>query len=114
MAEQHLPAVDRRRFLFGSAVVGAGVLLAGCTSNDSKDDGDNTATKVAANDNAEPGTAVTIGFSCPQADHGWIAAIAKNAPRRPRPTATSRSRPSSRPTTWPSRSPPSRRSSTRR
>ena len=78
MAELHLPAVDRRRFLFGTAAVGAGVLLAGCTSNDS-DDGSNTATKVSADDNAKPGKNVTIGFSCPQADHGWIAAIAKNA-----------------------------------
>jgi ribose transport system substrate-binding protein len=79
MAEQHLPSVDRRRFLFGGAAVGAGVLLAGCTSNESDDGNTDTATKVAADDNAKPGTPVTIGFSCPQADHGWIAAITKNA-----------------------------------
>jgi ribose transport system substrate-binding protein len=71
--------VGRRRFLFGTAAIGAGVLVAGCTSNETDDGGNGTATKVAAGDNAEPGTAVTIGFSCPQADHGWIAAIAKNA-----------------------------------
>ncbi|WP_204078948.1 ABC transporter substrate-binding protein, partial [Planotetraspora phitsanulokensis] len=29
--------------------------------------------------NDAPGTQVTIGFSAPAADHGWIAAIAKNA-----------------------------------
>src|ERR1043165_775465 len=32
-----------------------------------------------ATDNDKPGKAVTIGFSAPAADHGWIAAIAKNA-----------------------------------
>ena len=30
-------------------------------------------------DNAAPGKQVTIGFSAPAADHGWIAAIANNA-----------------------------------
>ena len=30
-------------------------------------------------DNAQPGKEVTIGFSAPAADHGWIAAITKNA-----------------------------------
>ena len=29
--------------------------------------------------NAAPGKEVTIGFSGPQGDHGWIAAISKNA-----------------------------------
>ena len=32
-----------------------------------------------AGNNAEPGKPVTIGFSAPAADHGWIAAITKNA-----------------------------------
>ena len=34
---------------------------------------------LAATGNEEPGTKVVIGFSAPAADHGWIAAIAKNA-----------------------------------
>ena len=33
----------------------------------------------AAGGNDQPGTKVVIGFSAPAADHGWIAAIAKNA-----------------------------------
>jgi ribose transport system substrate-binding protein len=69
----------RRHFLLGGAAVGAGVLLAGCTSNDDSSDGKSTTTKVVAGDNAKKGKQVTIGFSAPEADHGWIAAIAKNA-----------------------------------
>jgi ribose transport system substrate-binding protein len=34
---------------------------------------------VGRNDNASPGPPVTIGFSAPAADHGWIAAITTNA-----------------------------------
>jgi ribose transport system substrate-binding protein len=30
-------------------------------------------------DNAQPGKEVTIGFSAPAADHGWMAAITRNA-----------------------------------
>src|SRR4029079_5845965 len=42
----------------------------------------NTQTKGpdnGANPNSAPGKAVTIGFSAPAADHGWIAAITNNA-----------------------------------
>jgi ribose transport system substrate-binding protein len=72
--------VSRRRLLLGGSALGAGVLLAGCTSND-KDDDNNTGdqTKVAGGRNAEPGKSITIGFSAPAADHGWIAAITNNA-----------------------------------
>ena len=34
---------------------------------------------AATGDNSEPGKTVTIGFSAPAADHGWIAAITDNA-----------------------------------
>ncbi|GAA3387810.1 substrate-binding domain-containing protein [Cryptosporangium minutisporangium] len=71
--------LGRRRFLLGGAAVGATVLVAGCTSNDSGDDNNETNTKTVGGDNAAKGTQVTIGFSAPQADHGWIGAIAKNA-----------------------------------
>jgi ribose transport system substrate-binding protein len=72
--------LSRRRLLLGGSALGAGVLLTACTSNDSGDD-DNSGdqTKVAAGRNAEPGKKVTIGFSAPAADHGWIAAITNNA-----------------------------------
>jgi ribose transport system substrate-binding protein len=70
--------LGRRGFLLGGAAVGGAALVAGCTSND-KGDGDKTNTRAAAGDNAAKGAQVTSGFSAPQADHGWIGAIAKNA-----------------------------------
>ena len=83
--------IARRGFLIGGAVVGAGALVAGCTSNEppakssppppadtpQPEAAGGEAGGVAGND--KPGKAVTIGFSAPAADHGWIAAIAKNA-----------------------------------
>ncbi|GGM15520.1 MULTISPECIES: substrate-binding domain-containing protein [Micromonospora] len=69
---------SRRRLLFGGAAVGAGVLLAGCTSNEAQPT--EAQTKAAdSGGNSEPGQAVTIGFSAPAADHGWLAAITNNA-----------------------------------
>jgi ribose transport system substrate-binding protein len=71
---------SRRRLLLGGSAAAAATLLAGCTSNardDKKDSGDQT--KVAGGRNAEAGKTVTIGFSAPAADHGWIAAITNNA-----------------------------------
>ncbi|GAA3272405.1 MULTISPECIES: substrate-binding domain-containing protein [Dactylosporangium] len=70
--------VSRRRMLFGGAALGAGALLAACTSNDTKDSAPQTNTKENAASEA-PGKAVTIGFSAPAADHGWIGAITANA-----------------------------------
>jgi ribose transport system substrate-binding protein len=72
--------VNRRGFLFGATALGAGAVLAGCTSNESSDEPDAAANVgQAQGDNAQPGKEVTIGFSAPAADHGWIAAITKNA-----------------------------------
>jgi ribose transport system substrate-binding protein len=70
----------RRGFLVGGAAVSATALLAACTSN-STDAKETTAPVAPAANGANdaPGTAVVIGFSAPAADHGWIAAIAKNA-----------------------------------
>ena len=51
-----------------------------CTSNDSDDDNtdDQTQRRPTAT-TPTPGKTVTIGFSAPAADHGWIAAITNNA-----------------------------------
>ncbi|WP_232663421.1 substrate-binding domain-containing protein [Pseudonocardia sp. TRM90224] len=76
------PGLHRRRFLIGAVGVGAGAALTACTSNEAPAPaGGNPSANVApaAGDNAAPGAPVTIGFSAPAADHGWIAAIAKNA-----------------------------------
>ncbi|WP_174534227.1 substrate-binding domain-containing protein [Micromonospora chalcea] len=70
--------LSRRRLLFGGAAVSAGVLLASCTSNEQSPT--EAQTKAAGSGaNTEPGKKVTIGFSAPAADHGWIAAITNNA-----------------------------------
>jgi ribose transport system substrate-binding protein len=68
-----------RRLVLGGALLGAAAgLSAACTSNETP----NTAQTKGAdanNPNAQPGKKVTIGFSAPAADHGWIAAITANA-----------------------------------
>jgi ribose transport system substrate-binding protein len=67
----------RRNMLLGGAVLGA-LAAAGCTSNDTPETAQ-TKGADAGNPNAAPGKKVTIGFSAPAADHGWIAAITNNA-----------------------------------
>ncbi|WP_345483313.1 ABC transporter substrate-binding protein [Planotetraspora phitsanulokensis] len=71
----------RRGFLLGGAALGAGALVTACTSNEPAAAPSAAAPTAAApaGGNDAPGTQVTIGFSAPAADHGWIAAIAKNA-----------------------------------
>src|SRR5918912_394220 len=73
-------ALGRRRLLLGAGAVGSAALLTACTGQGS-DAGKGTAANVGVNtgDNDKPGKAVTIGFSAPAADHGWIAAITTNA-----------------------------------
>ncbi|MBG0815252.1 substrate-binding domain-containing protein [Planomonospora sp. ID82291] len=73
----------RRGFLVGGAVIGAGALVSACTSNEPAAPPSAAAAPSAApaagGGNDTPGEKVVIGFSAPAADHGWIAAIAKNA-----------------------------------
>jgi ribose transport system substrate-binding protein len=71
----------RRGFLLGGAALGAGALVTACTSNEPAAAPTATApaAPAATGGNDVAGTQVTIGFSAPAADHGWIAAIAKNA-----------------------------------
>ena len=74
--------LSRRRMLLGGAALGAGVLLAGCTSNDSGNDDDGGQVKdnnAGANPNNAPGKNIKMTFSAPAADHGWIRAITDNA-----------------------------------
>lgn len=77
----------RRGLLLGAGALGAGTLLAACSSN--KEDKKETATGTTAAAAAAPaqadggneaiGKKFTLGFSAPAADHGWIAAITNNA-----------------------------------
>ena len=77
MAERS--SFNRRGFMFAGAVLGAGSLAA-CTGNEPQEAESNQQQNVSTGgDNDQPGRQVTIGFSAPAADHGWIAAIAKNA-----------------------------------
>jgi ribose transport system substrate-binding protein len=71
----------RRGFLLGSLGIGAGAALTACTSNApaAAPPASGAGAAATGGDNATPGAAVTIGFSAPAADHGWIAAIASNA-----------------------------------
>jgi ribose transport system substrate-binding protein len=60
------------------ALVGAGALLAGCTGNTPESSGGGGGSN-AVSDNDESGDTVTIGFSAPAADHGWMAGITNAA-----------------------------------
>jgi ribose transport system substrate-binding protein len=74
-----MPSLDRRRFLWGTTAIGATAVLAGCTSNESPNAGATNAVAGGTGANSAPGKQVTIGFSAPAADHGWMAAMTKNA-----------------------------------
>lgn len=74
----------RRRMLgVPVALAASGVLLAGCVSNEPPEE-ENGSDSVNSQDGAgtandEPGETVTIGFSAPAADHGWMGAITRAA-----------------------------------
>lgn len=66
------------------AVIAASALIAGCTGNSSSTTTGSSATGSAAGStggsvNDAAGKMVTIGFSAPAADHGWMGAITKAA-----------------------------------
>jgi ribose transport system substrate-binding protein len=60
------------------ALMSAGALVAGCTSNEPESSGDGGGNAAASN-NDEEGDNVVIGFSAPAADHGWMAGITEAA-----------------------------------
>ena len=65
-----------RRLAAVAAVGILGLLAAGCTSNEpDTDNAAQTGAARAGSDNDSPGDKVTIGFSGPAADHGWLGAI---------------------------------------
>lgn len=65
----------RRGLLFSAAALTGGMLVAGCTSNEVKNDTPATQNAPADGGATEAGKAVTILFSGPVADHGFLAAI---------------------------------------
>ncbi|WP_129837692.1 substrate-binding domain-containing protein [Streptomyces sp. RFCAC02] len=66
-----------RRAMAACLALTATAVLAACTSNspDESPAEDETAGRTALSPNDEPGEEVVIGFSGPEADHGWLAAI---------------------------------------
>ncbi|MGY1642219.1 substrate-binding domain-containing protein [Geodermatophilus sp. SYSU D00703] len=68
----------RRLSYTAIALVGAGALVAGCTSNTPESSGGEGGNN-AASPNDEAGETVRIGFSAPAADHGWMAGISQAA-----------------------------------
>jgi len=74
----------RRRLLMqAGAITAAAALFAACTSNEAPPEegggSNNAPAPVAVSDNDETGEKVTIGFSAPASDHGWMGAITKAA-----------------------------------
>ncbi|GAA4427943.1 substrate-binding domain-containing protein [Georgenia halophila] len=74
-----------RRRLLAVTTLASAALLVGCTSNepqaeptDGGQEGGNTQ-EAPAGSNDETGETVTIGFSAPAADHGWMGAITSQA-----------------------------------
>ena len=73
-----------RRLAAPAALIASAALLAACTSNTPEEtadtgNGGGGNAGVAAGANDEPGETVTIGFSAPAADHGWMGAITSAA-----------------------------------
>jgi ribose transport system substrate-binding protein len=66
-----------RKFRWTTAAAVTAVLVAtGCTSNTPEEESSGGQDTVnAASSNDDPGDTVTIGFSGPAADHGWLGAI---------------------------------------
>jgi ribose transport system substrate-binding protein len=70
----------RRLSYSAVALIGAGALVTGCTSNTPESSGGGGGGEAnAASSNDETGDTVTIGFSAPAADHGWMAGITEAA-----------------------------------
>src|SRR3954447_26637453 len=78
MAKQEL-SVSRRRILLGAGALGGAAVLAGCTDNSPSEASATPASAAAGADPGQAGKPITIGFSAPEADHGWIGPITTNA-----------------------------------
>jgi ribose transport system substrate-binding protein len=60
-------------------VIAAVALVTGCTSNTPEEESSGGGGNNAASSNDDTGDTVTIGFSAPAADHGWMAGITEAA-----------------------------------
>src|SRR5699024_7156760 len=57
----------------------AALVATGCTNSSGNDDDGGSSANTATSNNDEPGKTVTIGFSGPSPDHGWLGAVTKAA-----------------------------------
>ncbi|WP_127131153.1 substrate-binding domain-containing protein [Georgenia sp. SYP-B2076] len=76
------PQFRRRLVATAGLAAAAAVVVAGCTSNEpaaSPTSNGGAAASAPAGGNDETGKTVTIGFSAPAADHGWMGAITSAA-----------------------------------
>ncbi|UPK75144.1 substrate-binding domain-containing protein [Nocardioidaceae bacterium SCSIO 66511] len=69
---------NRRLIATVGLMASAAIVATGCTNSSDDDEGGNNANTATSN-NDEPGKTVTIGFSGPAPDHGWLGAITKAA-----------------------------------
>ena len=68
-----------RAAVAGMAALATIGLLAGCTSDGDEGEGDVVDQGTTSDENAEEGDTVVIGWSGPEADHGWLGAINSGA-----------------------------------
>jgi ribose transport system substrate-binding protein len=73
------PSKAPRRIRLVGGALATLLALSACTSNTPDDENDNGSDERAVSANDDPGETVTIGFSGPAADHGWLAAINSSA-----------------------------------
>ncbi|MBL0886673.1 substrate-binding domain-containing protein [Myceligenerans indicum] len=72
----------RRMLAIPAALAASTLLLAGCVSNEPPEEENDSMSQESGSGgttNDEPGETVTIGFSAPAADHGWMGAITRAA-----------------------------------
>ncbi|MGO1284003.1 MAG: substrate-binding domain-containing protein [Brachybacterium sp.] len=69
----------RRRVTAAFAILASTALLASCTGNTPEATGEAGGGSDAGSSNDETGETVTIGFSAPAADHGWMGAMSTRA-----------------------------------
>ncbi len=74
-----MSARHRRLLTSTVALLGAGVMVTACTGNTPEASGSGGGGNNAASSNDDTGDTVTIGFSAPAADHGWMAQITEAA-----------------------------------
>ncbi|WP_417509824.1 substrate-binding domain-containing protein [Microbacterium sp.] len=64
-----------RPLMAGAAALFAVTLLAGCTSDGTESEADSGNQGTTSEENTASGDTVVIGWSGPEADHGWLGAI---------------------------------------